>query len=39
LHPYSSEKTIENKANRFFKKAMQTVAKDGLQVIMNKVSV
>jgi len=39
LHPYSSEKTIENKANRYFKKAMQTVAKDGLNVIMNKVSV
>ena len=39
LHPYSSEKTIENKAKRFFKKAMQTVAKDGLNVIMNKVSV
>ena len=39
LHPYSKEKTIERKTNRYFKKAMQTVAKDGLQVIMNKVSV
>ena len=39
LHPYSKEKTIERKANRYFKKAMQVVAKDGLQVIMNKVSV
>jgi len=39
LHPYSKEKTIERKANRYFKKAMRVVAKDGLQVIMNKVSV
>jgi hypothetical protein len=39
LHPYSKEKTIERKTNRYFKKAMQVVAKDGLQVIMNKVSV
>lgn len=39
LHPYSKEKTIESKANRYFKKAMQVVAKDGIQVIMNKVSV
>jgi len=39
LHPYSKEKTIERKANRYFKKAMQIVAKDGLKVIMNKVSV
>ena len=39
LHPYSNEKTIEHKTNRYFKKAMQVVAKDGLQVIMNKVSV
>jgi hypothetical protein len=39
LHPYSNEKTIESKANRYFKKAMQIVAKDGLKVIMNKVSV
>ena len=38
LHPYSREKTIENKTNRYFKKAMQVIAKDGLQVIMNKVS-
>jgi len=39
LHPYSKEKTIEHKANKYFKKAMQVVAKDGLKVIMNKVSV
>ena len=39
LHPYSKEKTIERKVNRYFKKAMQVVAKDGLKVIMNKVSV
>ena len=39
LHPYSKEKTIEHKTNRYFKKAMHVVAKDGLQVIMNKVSV
>ena len=39
LHPYSSKKTIEHKTNRYFKKAMKVVAKDGLQVIMNKVSV
>jgi hypothetical protein len=39
LHPYSSKKTIEHKANRYFKKSMQVVAKDGLAVIMNKVSV
>ena len=39
LHPYSKEKTIERKANKYFKKAMQIVAKDGLKVIMNKVSV
>jgi hypothetical protein len=38
-HPYSKKKTIESKANRYFKKAMQIVAKDGLKVIMNKVSV
>ena len=39
LHPYSSPKTIESKTNKYFKKAMQVVAKDGLKVIMNKVSV
>ena len=39
LHPYSKPKTIERKTNRYFKKAMQVIAKDGLQVIMNKVSV
>lgn len=39
LHPYSKPKTIEHKTNRYFKKAMQVIAKDGLQVIMNKVSV
>ena len=39
LHPYSKAKTIESKTNRYFKKAMQVVAKDGLKVIMNKVSV
>jgi hypothetical protein len=39
LHPYSTAKTIEHKTNRYFKKAMQVVAKDGLAVIMNKVSV
>jgi hypothetical protein len=39
LHPYSTAKTIEHKANSYFKKAMQVVAKDGLAVIMNKVSV
>jgi hypothetical protein len=39
LHPYSNEKTIEHKTNRYFKKAMQVIAKDGLKVIMNKVSV
>jgi hypothetical protein len=38
LHPYSKKKTIESKANRYFKKAMQIVAKDGLKVIMNRVS-
>jgi hypothetical protein len=39
LHPYSKENTIERKTNRYFKKAMQVIAKDGLAVIMNKVSV
>ena len=39
LHPYSKPKTIESKANRYFKKAMQVVARDGLQAILNKVSV
>jgi hypothetical protein len=39
LHPYSKAKTIEHKTNRYFKKAMQVIAKDGLKVIMNKVSV
>lgn len=39
LHPYSKTKTIELKTNRYFKKAMQVVAKEGLKVIMNKVSV
>jgi len=39
LHPYSKEKTIEYKANKYFKKAMQVIAKDGLKVIMNKASV
>jgi hypothetical protein len=38
LHPYSSAKTVEHKTNRYFKKAMQVVAKDGLAVIMKKVS-
>ena len=38
LHPYSKEKTIEHKTNRYFKKAMQIIARDGLKVIMNKVS-
>ena len=39
LHPYSTTKTIEHKTNTYFKKSMQVVAKDGLAVIMNKVSV
>jgi hypothetical protein len=39
LHPYSKPKTIERKTSKYFKKAMQVVAKDGLAVIMNKVSV
>ena len=39
LHPYSKEKTIEQKTSRYFKKAMQVIAKDGSKVIMNKVSV
>jgi hypothetical protein len=39
LHPYSNPKTIESKTNRYFKKAMQVVAKDGLKAILNKVSV
>ena len=39
LHPYSKEKTIERKANRYFKKAMQVIAKDGLKATLNKVSV
>jgi len=39
LHPYSTAKTIENKTNRYFKKAMQVVAKDGLKAVLNKVSV
>ncbi len=39
LHPYSKATTIEKKANRYFKKAMQVVAKEGLNVIMNRVSV
>ncbi len=39
LHPYSKPKTIESKTKRYFKKAMQVIAKDGLQIIMNKVSI
>jgi len=39
LHPYSTAKTIESKTNRYFKKAMHVVAKDGLKAILNKVSV
>ena len=39
LHPYSTAKTIESKTNRYFKKAMQVVAKDGLKAVINKVSV
>jgi hypothetical protein len=39
LHPYSKPKTIESKTNRYFKKAMQVVARDGLKAILNKVSV
>jgi hypothetical protein len=39
LHPYSRPKTIESKTNRYFKKAMQVVARDGLKAILNKVSV
>jgi hypothetical protein len=39
LHPYSTAKTIESKTNRYFKKAMQAVAKDGLKAVLNKVSV
>jgi hypothetical protein len=39
LHPYSTAKTLESKTNRYFKKAMQVVAKDGLQAVLNKVSV
>jgi len=38
LHPYSNAKTIESKTNRYFKKAMHVVAKDGLKAILNKVS-
>ena len=39
LHPYSSKKTIDQKTNRYFKKAMQVVAKEGLKAVLNKVSV
>jgi hypothetical protein len=39
LHPYSSQKTIEHKTNRYFKKAMQVIAKDGLNANISKVSV
>jgi hypothetical protein len=39
LHPYSKAKTIESKTNRYFKKAMKVVAKDGLKAVLNKVSV
>jgi hypothetical protein len=39
LHPYSTAKTIESKTNRYFKKSMQVVAKDGLKAVLNKVSV
>ena len=39
LHPYSTAKTIESKTNRYFKKSMQVVVKDGLKAILNKVSV
>ena len=39
LHPYSNAKTIESKTNRYFKKAMNVVAKDGLKAILNKVSI
>ena len=38
LHPYSTAKTVESKTNRYFKKSMQVVAKDGLKAILNKVS-
>ena len=36
LHPYSSDKTIQAKARKYFKKAMQIVAKDASKVLMNK---
>jgi hypothetical protein len=39
LHPYSSDKTIEHKTNRYFKKAMQVIAKEGLNANISKVSV
>jgi len=39
LHPYSNEETIERKTNRYFKKAMQVIAKEGLQANISKVSV
>ena len=39
LHPYSTAKTIESKTNRYFKKSMQVVAKDGLKAVLNRVSV
>lgn len=39
LHPYSKAKTIERKTNKYFKKAMQVIAKDGLKIIMNTASV
>lgn len=39
LHPYSNEKTIESKTNRYFKKAMQVIAREGLQANISKVSV
>jgi hypothetical protein len=39
LHPYSNAKTIKSKTDRYFKKAMHVVAKDGLKVILDKVSV
>jgi hypothetical protein len=39
LHPYSNEKTIEHKTNRYFKKAMHVIAKDGLKANISKISV
>jgi hypothetical protein len=37
LHPYSTEKTIENKTDKYFRNSMRLIAEDGLKLLKERV--